>query len=338
MWYDVLLDALRDTAWLFPFLLLLYILVELMEHNTRVGKPSRALSGKWAPLLGTATGIVPMCGFSVMAAKLWKRRHITLGTLLAVFIATSDEAVIVLLLSSMPWADKAFTLLGLLGSKLVLGIAAGYVVDLLARRSSAPAPLPPVASSSTEELLPKQEEEHCDHSHEAHEHHEEEHSHSHEEDEDHEHGHCGCAELSVCEHKKTSTLRLYLLSPLVHALEVAAFVLLVNLAFGFLFFALGEDKVIGAMQGTGKWLQPLVCPLIGLIPNCASSVALAEVYALGGIGFGGLLGGLVTNAGLGYLALFGKEKRVKAPLLIAVGMLLFGIAIGYVTTAIELIL
>ncbi len=331
MWYDVLLDALLDTLWLFPFLLLLYILVELMEHNTRVGKPSRALSGKWAPLLGTATGIVPMCGFSVMAAKLWKRRHITLGTLLAVFIATSDEAVIVLLLSSMPWADKAFTLLGLIGSKLVLGIMAGYLVDLLARRSSAPAPLPSAASSSTEELLPKQEEEHCDHSHE-------EDDHEHEEDEDHEHGHCGCAELSVCEHKKTSTLRLYLLSPLVHALEVAAFVLLVNLAFGFLFFALGEDKVIGAMQGAGKWLQPLICPLIGLIPNCASSVALAEVYALGGIGFGGLLGGLVTNAGLGYLALFGKGKRVKAPLLILAAMLVLGVAIGYVTTAIELLL
>lgn len=324
MWYDVLLDALYDTLKLFPFLFLLYILIELMEHNTRVGRPSRALSGKVAPLLGTATGLVPMCGFSVMAAKLWQHRHITVGTLLAVFIATSDEGLLVLLLSSeagFGWAARLFTLLGLLGSKLVLGIGVGYLADVFSRRKRGPAPIPAPA--------------------EGHEH---EHAHGHEHGEDHEHGECECAELSVCEHKKSGTLRLYLLSPLLHALQVAGFVLAVNIAFGYLFFGIGGGdsdagkELVGAfMSGSGYWFQPLICPLIGLIPNCASSVVLAEVYALGGIGFGGLLGGLVSNAGLGYLVLFGRGKPVRAGLLIVAAMYCLGVAVGYASGALALL-
>ena len=93
MWWETLVEALLDTLKLFPFLLLLYILIELMEHNTRIGRASSALSGRWAPLVGGATGLVPMCGFSVMAAKLYEKRYVTIGTLLAVFITTSVEAV-----------------------------------------------------------------------------------------------------------------------------------------------------------------------------------------------------------------------------------------------------
>ena len=110
MW-DAVLDAVLDTLKLFPFLLLLYILIELMEHNTKVGRANAALSGRWAPLLGGATGLVPMCGFSVMAAKLYEKRYVTLGTLLAVFIATSDEAFLVMLVSDMSWANMAASIL-----------------------------------------------------------------------------------------------------------------------------------------------------------------------------------------------------------------------------------
>ena len=320
MWYDVLLDAFLDTLKLLPFLLLLYILIELMEHNTRVGKPSRLLSGRAAPLLGTATGIVPMCGFSVMAAKLWEHRHVTLGALFAVFIATSDEGLLVLLISSesgFSWLQRLYTILGLVGAKLALGIGIGYAVDVLFRRKTAPLPEPHMH----------------DHEHD----HEHEHVHDHEhEEEAHEEGDCACGELSVCEHKKESTLRLYLLAPLLHALQVAAFVFAVNLAFGFLFFGIGEGRVVAFLQTSGYWFQPLVCPLIGLVPNCASSVVLAEVYALGGIGFGGLLGGLVANAGLGYLVLFRRGRNVKRALLIVLAMYLIGVAAGYAANAIAL--
>ncbi len=330
MWYNVLLDALIDTLKLVPFLFLMYILIELMEHNTRMGRPSRLLSGRCAPLIGTATGLVPMCGFSVMAAKLYEHRHITLGALLSVFIATSDEGLLVLLLSSEAgflWTERLFTVLGLLGAKLALGVGLGYAADLLFFKRAALAPMP-----AEHHHVHEHEHKHEEHEHEEHEHEHEEHG------EDHEHGECACDELTVCEHKHTSTLRLYLVSPLLHMLEVAAFVLLVNIAFGFLFFGVGEARVIGFLQGAGYWFQPLVCPLVGLIPNCASSVVLAEVYCLGGIGFGGLLGGLVANAGLGYLVLFGKGKNSLRAAGIMLAMYLIGVAVGYAASGIALLI
>ncbi len=333
MW-DVALDALLDTLKLLPFLFVLYILIELMEHNTRVGRPRRALSGKWAPALGACTGLVPMCGFSVMAAKLYEHRHITIGTLIAVFIATSDEGLLVLLLSEhIAWGPKLYSLLAMCGCKLVLGIAAGYLLDLLVRKK--PSPLPEHTHNGEA------------HIHEKSVHHVREGaqsdigSHDHVCDEesedhaDHAHGACACDELSPCEHKKESKVEMYLVSPLLHALEVAAFVLLANLAFGYLFYGLGEENVTAFMQGAGYWIQPIVCSLIGAVPNCASSVVLAEAYALGGIGFGGLLAGLSVNAGLGYLVLM-KKNSWKQGLLILTGMFIFGVAVGYAANAVGL--
>ncbi len=325
MW-DVVLDALLDTLKLFPFLLLLYILIELMEHNTGVGRPRRALAGKGAPALGAALGVVPMCGFSVMAAKLYEHRHLTVGTLLAVFITTSDEGVLVLLLSDFDWQRKLISVAALIGTKLVLALVTGYLAELLFRTE--PAPLPA--------------DHHFHHDH--HDHKEGDHvrGHAHENVHeaadgephgDHEHGDCECAELSPCEHKHENKWMVYLVSPLLHALEVAAFVLLVNLAFGLLFYLVGDEKVLGFLQGSGYWAQPAVCALIGLIPNCASSVVIAEAYALGGIGFGGLLAGLTTGAGLGYLVLFKKGTRKRGAAVVGF-MLLLGIAAGYAAGAV----
>ncbi len=319
MWWEVIVDALVDTLWLFPFLLALYILIELMEHKTRMGHPSRLLSGKWAPLIGTATGLLPMCGFSVMAAKLYSHRHLKLGALLAVFIATSDEGLLVLLLSDAAWDFKLWSLLVLVLGKLLLGVGIGYLIDLFADRKRA---------------IPISEHHEHGHVHGEHHHEGEEDEHAHED------GSCECAELSVCEHKHESNATLYFVSPLLHALEVAGFVLLVNLLFGFLFFGLGKgnaeagEEIVGAfMSGSGYWAQPVLCVLVGLIPNCASSVVLAEVYALGGIGFGGLFGGLVANAGLGYLVLFKGKESIKHGLLIVLFMFLLGVAVGYIGCA-----
>lgn len=110
---DVLLDSFLDTIIIFPFLFVLYILIEVLEHRTRIGKPNGAFTGKWAPVIGGATGLIPLCGFSVMASKLYERRLITIGTLLAVFVTTSDEALLVLSLSSMSWTEKLFSILAL---------------------------------------------------------------------------------------------------------------------------------------------------------------------------------------------------------------------------------
>ncbi len=352
MFADVLVDALWDTLKLFPFLFLLYVLIEVMEHNTGVGKPRRAFAGKWAPALGAGLGVVPMCGFSVMAAKLYEHRHITLGTLVAVFTTTSDEALLVLLLSSAEWVTKLVSVAVLVAVKLALGIGAGYFLDAVMRKKSpALAPLPEGAEHEhghhvRDEASDTVSDAAEDETHTAHEH-ACGHAHGeggeadaahmadlHGEESAHEQGACACAELSPCEHKKENKWAVYLLSPVLHALQVAAFVLLFNLAFGLLVAWLG-DRALFFMEGAGYWLQPAVCALVGAIPNCASSVILAEAYALGGIGFGGILAGLVVNAGLGYLILF-RKARVRG-LLILGGMLLFGIAAGYLASALALL-
>lgn len=311
-WWEIISDALLDTLKLFPFLFLLYILIELMEHNTRVGRANRALTGKWAPLVGGATGLIPMCGFSVMAAKLYEHRHVTLGTLLAVFITTSDEAFLVMLVSDMSWLNKLVSIVAMCGIKLVIGVGIGYLADALSKRRAAVQPLP---------------------EYDVHGHH---HDHA-----EHHHGEAAPADgaYTACEHAHAEKwYMLYLVSPLLHALKVAAFVLAVNLLFGVLFGLIGEENVIGFLQGSGYWYQPLICSVLGLVPNCASSVILAEVYAMGGISFGSCLAGLIVNTGLGILVLLRHVKDWKRNALIIFGLFLLGMAVGYAVNGVELAL
>ena len=125
------MEAFLDTLKVLPFLLLIYILIELLEHRTKVFTDSRILNGRFAPLLASAVGLVPLCGFSVMAAKLYDKRYIRTGALLAVFIATSDEAVIVLLSGFR--LSLLYAVLPLLAIKFVLAVVVGYAANLILR-------------------------------------------------------------------------------------------------------------------------------------------------------------------------------------------------------------
>ena len=176
---------------------------------------------------------------------------------------------------------------------------------------------------------------HChDHDH----HHDHDHDHEHAHDHDHEHGHGhDREEFHVCEHKHEGALTLYFLSPLLHALQVAAAILVVNFAFGTLFFLVGEERVVGFLEGAGYWFQPLVAVLVGLVPNCASSVVLAETYAVGGLTLASCLAGLVTNTGLGILVLFQNAKAWKRNLAVLGALTALGIAVGYAGNALMLL-
>lgn len=303
---DVLLDAFLDTIIIFPILFVLYVMIEVLEHRTRLGKPNGALTGKFAPIIGGATGLIPLCGFSVMASKLYERRLITIGTLLAVFITTSDEALLVLALSSLNWTQKILSIVALCGIKFLYGVLIGYLADAVFQKKQVP------------------------HAHElitAHSH-----GHSHEEKDDaHEH-----EEFQACEHKHESIGEVYFLHPLWHALQIALIVFLCNFVFGSLYYFIGEENVIAFLDGTGYWLQPLFSCLIGMIPNCASSVMIAETYAMGGLTFAGCLGGLVTNAGLGVFVLFKNWKEWKRNLSILGVTFGLGVLIGYAGNAITL--
>lgn len=123
---DIFCDALLDTVKLLPFLVVLYIIIELIESKTNLAS-KKSLGGKYGVLIGSATGLIPQCGFSVMAAKLYEQKYITVGTLLAIFFSTSDEAFILLL----PQAPKY--LLFLLLSKMLIGVTVGYSADFILR-------------------------------------------------------------------------------------------------------------------------------------------------------------------------------------------------------------
>lgn len=277
MW-DVVLDSLLDTLKIFPFLLLIYILIEILEHRTSLTHNRKILQGALAPLIGSATGIIPQCGFSVMAAKLYDRGHIRTGTLLAVFIATSDEALIIML-SDMNTAGWVMPLVLI---KLAVAVGVGYLVNFILSGEKLSDP----------GLLPDTEV-------------------------------CGAA------HANKSDLHVYLISPLLHSLKIALYLLLVNLVFGYLVYTVGEEAIAGAMSG-GTFVEPIITALIGLIPNCASSVILTGAFSNGGILFGSFVGGLCSNAGLGLVILLKNTKKIKRNVLFVITLYLIAVATGIV--------
>jgi len=276
-----LLHALTDTLKITPFLFFAFLLIAVLSKRVGNEKYARLLSGRFAPLLGAATGVIPQCGFSVMAAKLFQERCITVGTLLAVFVSTSDEAAVILATNGR-WVE----LLTVLLLKLVLGVLVGYMGDLIFH------------SLKTD-------------------------SHTHAEEGG------GC-----CSHAEgESRLHAYLWHPLKHCVTAACYVFIVNAAFGLLVEWVGEDSIAAFLSDT-EFLQPLISALIGLIPNCASSVVLAEAYVAGGLSFGAMFAGLVSNAGVGLAVLLKDRKNIKLNVLIILTLYLVGATVGEIVTAI----
>ena len=302
MW-ETLLDALIDTLKLAPIIVATYILIELVESKfaTRVTK-SRALFSHAAPALGAAVGIVPQCGFSVVSANLYSARKISLGTLLAVFIATSDEAVPVLL------ADytNAYKLLPLLVVKFVLALVVGYAVHFLCPhgfkfgKTAAPVTGTPAVPAET-------------HDHDEH-------------DRDDNAVH-GCHGHNVT---GKSSVKELILHPLLHSLTVLGFIFAVNAVLGLIIYFVGEDRLTEFLSKT-EILQPFVATLIGLIPNCAASVVITKLYAMGGLTLGSAVAGLSAGAGIGYAVLFKENKNLKENLLIVAFMYVVCVGAGLLT-------
>ncbi|MBD5527150.1 MAG: arsenic efflux protein [Lachnospiraceae bacterium] len=269
MW-EIILDSLRDTAKLVPFLLLTYMTMEYLEHQT--GETAARLvrrAGKWGPALGAAVGVVPQCGFSAAAAGLYAGRVITLGTLLAIFLSTSDEMLPILISAHA----SPVLIVQILGFKVLAGIVAGFCVDL---------------------FLGKKQEEHA-HIHEL-----------------CEHDHCGC-ERGIVK------------SALLHTLQIAVFILVINLILNLVLEQVGPDAM-----SRWIWNKPVVGQLlsgaVGLIPNCASSVAITQLYLEGAMNFGALISGLLANTGVGLLILCRVNRHRRENLRII--SLLYGVSVA----------
>lgn len=205
---EVLLDALLDTLKVFPFLLIIYIIIELIEHKTEVMGSKNRLNGAFAPLIGAATGLIPQCGFSVMSAKLYESGFIRLGTLIAIFISTSDEAFIILVSSG---TAAMRSLLFMIIIKVALGAAVGYIVNALCIGDG-----PAVTEGYDYKSRAV--------------------------DKKFEYTSCGK------KHDEKHPAITYVVNPLLHSLKVAGYILVVNVIFGIIIYYVGEESLSAFLQ------------------------------------------------------------------------------------------
>lgn len=302
---DIISDCLSDSLKMLPLIFLTYVIIELIERKADFAKNGRFLTGKAAPVLGSLAGAFPQCGISVMSAKLYERGIIGVGTLLSVFIATSDEAFSILISS-----PQRLALIPLLLIKIVIAVIVGEVANMIFHKKITP------------EDEKFDHEEICTHCHD----------HGTEDEDEHEDDH-----RETRSHAKKLWAKRYLLIPLIHSLQTFAYVLAVTLVFGVLFAdngLIGADK-LSAFLDSSKYFAPFITSLIGLIPNCASSAVITSAYVRGAISFGAMTAGLISNAGVGLAILFKNTRKTKRNLLIMLTLYLIGSICGIIISSLE---
>lgn len=279
---DILLDATIDTAKLVPFLFLTYLAMEALERAAG-SKTSEAVerAGHAGPFIGALLGAVPQCGFSAAAATLYAGRVVTLGTLIAVFLATSDEMIPIMIAEQ---ADPAL-ILKILGIKVTVGMVMGFLIDAVVYI---------VRRNHTSEL---QIHELC------------------------EADHCHCEDEDSI-----------LMSALRHTVQVTVFIFLVSLVLTAIVEVVGEEAVASFLVGNPE-LSVVGAAVVGLIPNCAASVIITELYLEGSLGFGACMAGLLVSAGIGLLVLFRTNRRLRENIGIVFLLLAIGIAWGFIFNA-----
>lgn len=314
--------AVKDSLILFPFLFISYIIIEIIESASAKNlEHSKFLSGKFSNIFASGFGLIPQCGFSVVATDLFSSHKIKIGTLLAVYISTSDEALPLLLLNP----EKAKFLAPLLLIKFILALSIGYLVDLIFRKANNKR----LNLSTIEKQAESNEHNHeHDHDGQTHQNHEETHTQDLSHNQESIHGCCG-HHIDTSQSKSAQITKQYLLHPLLHSLKIFLYILVFNLIFSGLVELVGEDQLVSFLQGSRNF-APLFASLVGLIPNCASSVILTTLFIEGGLSFGALVGGLITNAGIGLVILFKQNKNIKENLSILSILLGVSIIVGYV--------
>ncbi|WP_346969973.1 putative manganese transporter [Collinsella aerofaciens] len=358
---DILLDAGKDTLSLVPFLLVTYLALEALEHvaGDRVnGAIKRA--GAAGPVVGSLLGMVPQCGFSAMAATLYAGRVVTLGTLVAVFLSTSDEMLPLLLAEQVPVQTMAM----LLASKALIALVTGFIVDAavrgLRRNVRAHAAIRRTvlgtaansahvncahddhtggdiidevaeAGVSADHIHELCERDHCGcdededergHGH-GHEHgHEGDHAHERDRACGHEHGHSheGAPLLSIIR------------SAISHTVQVSVFIFLVTLILVAVLETFGESTIEQFLRGN-ETLAVLGSALVGLIPNCSASVVITQLYLEGALQLAPMLAGTLISAGVGYLVLFRTNRSARENALFLAMMYVIGAGWGLVLSA-----
>ena len=311
---DVLLDAVKDTAVLLPFLFITYVAISLLELFAGDKAVSRIQNaGHAGPAIGAVLGLVPQCGFSAMGAMLFADRIVTLGTLVAVVLSTSDEMLPLLVAEQVDVA----VLVKILATKAVIGLVAGFAVDgaihALAVKSRRFASLLPGSAAydeasegeaaegdsdgnASEDFDPSQYS--CD---------------------------CGCGEPLT----KGQVVQWVALNSAYRTLQVAVFIFAVTLVLTAVIEGVGED-VLTSFLANNEAIATFVAGLVGMIPNCAASVVVTQLYLDGALGFGPMMAGTLVAAGAGYLVLFRTNGNARENVGIAVLLYVIGVASGLV--------
>lgn len=272
---DILTDALIDTVKLIPFLFLTYLAMEAIEH--KAGSKAEEVvqrAGGAGPVIGALVGAFPQCGFSAAASTLYAARVITLGSLLSVYLATSDEMLPILI------AEQADPLIiaKILATKVIIGMLMGFVVDGVVRLVSR---------------------------------HRDEHLHIHD----------------LCEQEHCKCEEGIFVSALRHTAQVLLFIFLITLVLNALIALVGEDALAQFLSAQ-PILSVAAASLVGLIPNCAASVVITELFLEQTISTGAMMGGLLVSAGVGLLVLFRANRPLKNNVIIVCVLWLIGVCWG----------
>ena len=277
LFLDILLDSLKDSLLVFAFVFFFHVILSFIETPVSNFLIKRK---KTSPIFGALFGLIPQCGTSVIGSELYIKKYITVGTLIAVFLSCSDEALLVLLGA---WNEKTLYIFPLIGLKLVSGILFGLLIDFIIRKQKVV------------------EVDHVEEEHECHTHH----------------------------HENTPA-HAHLIHPLIHSVKVFIYIFIINLALGTLIGFIGEDNFSNFMT-TNRYLAPLFSSIIGLIPNCASSLLITELFVDGHLSFGALFAGLLVNSGLGLMVLLKEKSMFKKTLFIVGACFIIAVVLGYLT-------
>ncbi len=284
---EIIEETLIDAVKLLPFLFITYLIMEYIEH--KMGHKTKSAikkSGKWGPIIGSILGVFPQCGFSVSATNLYAGRVITLGTLIAVYLSTSDEMLPIFISEAV----SPIIILKILGIKLIIGMIAGVIIDLFVH----------LIIKNKNKKIVQQNEEYSE---------ENEIGHMCEEE------HCHCNESGI------------LKSAIHHTLSILVFIVLITFIINIVVHFVGEDTIAGWILNKPV-IGPVIASLIGLIPNCAASVIITNMYLENVISLGSMISGLLTGAGVGLAVLFKTNNRIKENMSIIILLYAIGVISG----------
>ena len=319
---DALLDAVLDTAKLIPFLFITYMGMEYLEHKAEkhtTGMLEKA--GHFGPLIGAAVGILPQCGFSAAASSLFAGGVISVGTLIAVFLSTSDEMLPIFI---------SATMLRILATKAILGLISGFLLDVFMRHGRhTKAPEKHIHDLCVHEHCDCNEEEeeeelHTEAAH-THEANADDHAHRHVAEEHHSHEHAAAhAHAGHHHHHHPKGFMGIAMPALHHTIQITGFIFFITLIITLLVEGIGAEAIGHFLSG-----KPIVgvflAGVVGLIPNCAASVSITQLYLMGILNAGQMMAGLLVGAGVGLLVLFRTNDHPNENLRITI--MLYGLGV-----------